>query len=59
MKIPGWLGPIIGPILAVGVYLSLCAQETLEFSGLMTLGIAAVGLFAGVTMWLGDVFNLK
>lgn len=59
MRIPGWLGPIAGPIIALGIYGFLCARQTLEFSVPMALGMAAIGFVAGGLMWLGDRFGFK
>jgi hypothetical protein len=54
-KIPGWLGPVI----AGAVYLVLCSRGTLQFSLGMLAGMLAMGVAAGVAIWLGDLLTRK
>ena len=56
-KIPGWLGPIVGPIVTFGlVYLKQDGWGvTPEQRPWLYIGAAAAGLVAGVVVWLLDL----
>jgi hypothetical protein len=51
MKIPGWLGPLVGPLVAVLLYFRAAHKsgESVDVGLLITF--VAVGLFAGCFLW--------
>ena len=59
MELKGWMGPLVGPILAAGAYLKMVKRDGDPVQIQFLLMMMALGLFAGLVVWGFDRMRNK